>query len=139
MSCGPIAAGSQEMSDLPSAIDYDALMRANLVRVFGERDASRRIEAIRELYADDAILHEPHASASGHAAISDAVSALLAGLPPDFVFSAAGPAVGHHSAGRLNWRSGPPDGPIIVTGTDFARFEDGRISALHVFLDPATR
>jgi hypothetical protein len=114
-------------------------MRANLVRVFGGRDASRRIEAIRELYADNAVLHEPHGSASGHAAISDAVSALLAGLPEDFAFSAAGPAMGHHKVGRLNWRSGPPDGPSVVTGTDFAQFEDGRISSLHVFLDPATR
>jgi hypothetical protein len=127
------------MSNPPEPIDYDVLMRANLARVFGERDASRRIEAIRELYAEDAVLHEPHASATGHAAISAAVSALLASLPPDFVFSAAGPAVGHNGLGRLNWRSGPPDGPVAVTGTDVARVEGGRIRSLHVFLDPASR
>ena len=114
-------------------------MRANLVRVFGERDAVRRIEAIRELYAEDAVLHEPQASASGHAAISGAVSALLASLPPDFVFAAAGPAVGHHGLGRLNWRAGPPGGPVAVTGTDVARVEGGYIRSLHVFLDPASR
>ncbi len=125
-------------SDAVSAapIDYDALMRANLARVFGERDASRRIEAIRELYAEDAVLHEPHASVSGHAAISEAVTALLANLPPDFVFRAAGSAVGHNGLGRLNWRSGPPDGPVAVTGTDVAHIEGGRIRSLHVFLDP---
>ena len=127
------------MSALPRPTDYDALMRANLARVFGERDAARRIEAIRELYAEDAVLHEPHASVSGHAAISEAVSTLLASLPPDFVFSAAGPAVGHNGLGRLNWRSGPPDGPVAVTGTDVARVEGGRIRSLHVFLDPASR
>jgi hypothetical protein len=127
------------MSDPPTPLDYDALMRANLARVFGERDAARRIEAIRELYAEDAVLYEPHASVSGHAAISEAVSALLASLPPDFVFSAAGPAVGHNGLGRLNWRSGPRDGPFAVTGTDVARIEGGRIHSLHVFLDPASR
>ena len=37
------------------SIDYDGLMQANLARVFGERDASRRMKAIAELYADDAI------------------------------------------------------------------------------------
>jgi hypothetical protein len=38
-------------------------MQANLARVFGERDASRRMSAIAELYANDAMLFEPHASA----------------------------------------------------------------------------
>lgn len=53
-------------------LDYEGLMQVNLFRVFSERDAGRRIEAIRELYAEDAVLNEPHASAKGHAAISRA-------------------------------------------------------------------
>jgi hypothetical protein len=53
------------------AIDYDGLMQANLTRVFGERDATRRLEAIAELYADDAVFYEPpDAAASGHAALA---------------------------------------------------------------------
>lgn len=127
------------MPDPTDPTDYDALMRSNLLRVFGEHDVDRRIEAIRELYAEDAVLNEPHAAAAGHRAISDAVSALLASLPPDFVFSAAGAAVGHHGVGRLNWRAGPPNGPVAVTGTDVAHVENGRIVSLHVFLDPANR
>ena len=74
------------------SIDYDSLMQANLTRVFGERDASRRIKAVAELYADDATLYEPpDASATGHAAISQAVEALLASLPAQFVFTAMAP------------------------------------------------
>jgi hypothetical protein len=120
------------------SIDYDSLMQANLARVFGERDAARRMKAIAELYADDAVLYEPpDTSATGHAAISEAVEALLSNLPPNFAFTAMGPAVGHHGMGRLRWRSGPPNGPAAVTGTDVARFEGGRIQSLHVFLDPA--
>ena len=111
-------------------------MQANLFRVFCERDAGRRIEAIRELYAEDAVLNEPHASAKGHAAISEAVTALLASLPPNFVFREASPAVGHHGVGRLQWRSGPADGPVAVTGTDVAHFDGGLIHSLYVFLDP---
>jgi hypothetical protein len=107
-----------------TSIDYDGLMQANLARVFGERDASRRMKAITELYADDAILYEPpDASATGHAAINQAVEALLARLPPNFVFTAIGAAVGHHGMGRLRWRSGPPNGPAAVTGMDVAQFE----------------
>ncbi len=118
-------------------IDYDGLMHANLAQVFGERNAGRRIEAIRALYAEDAVLYEPHAAAKGHSAICEAVTALLASLPPDFVFRAVGPAVGHNGAGRLQWRSGPPNGPVAVTGTDVALFEAGLIRSLYVFLDPA--
>jgi SnoaL-like domain len=119
-----------------AAIDYDGRMQANLMRVFGERDAEQRIAAIRELYAEDAVLYEPHTSATGHAAISQAVEALLSSLPPSFVFTAIGPALGHHGVGRLLWQSGPPNGPVAVTGTDVARIEGGRIQTLHVFIDP---
>jgi len=118
------------------SINYDGLMQANLARVFGERDASRRMNAITELYATDATLFEPHASATGHDAIGQAVGTLLASLPPNFVFTAIGTAVGHHGVGRLRWQSGPPNGPVAVTGTDVARFDGGRIQTLHVFLDP---
>jgi SnoaL-like domain len=126
------------VSTSPEApIDYDGLMQANLARVFGERDASRRTKAIAQLYADDATLYEPDASAKGHAAIGQAVQALLSSLPPTFVFTAVGPAVGHHGVGRLRWQSGPSNGPVAVTGIDVARMEGGRIQTLHVFLDPA--
>jgi hypothetical protein len=118
-------------------VDYDRLMRANLTRVFGERDASRRIAAIRELYAEDGVLYEPQASATGHASISQAVGELLSSLPPTFAFTTIGPAVGHHGVGRLRWRSGPANDPAAVTGTDVARFTDGKIRTLHVFLDTA--
>ena len=118
------------------SIDFDGLMQANLARVFGERDASRRMDAIAQLYADAAILYEPDASATGHAAISQAVEALLSSLPPNFAFTAIGLAVGHHGVGRLRWQAGPPNGPVAVTGTDVARIEGGRIQTLHVFLDP---
>jgi SnoaL-like domain len=121
---------------IAKSIDYDGLMQANLARVFGERDASRRMKAIAELYAGDATLYEPEALATGHAAISQAVETLLASLPPNFAFAAIGPAVGHHGMGRLRWQSGPPNGPAAVTGTDVVRIEGGRIQTLHVFLDP---
>lgn len=118
-------------------VDYDGLLQANLARVFGQRDAEKRMAAIRDLYAPDAILYEPDSISAGHQAIADAVDALLSSLPPNFVFAAVGPAVGHHGLARLRWRAGPADGPAAVTGTDVVRLEAGRIQTLHVFLDPA--
>jgi hypothetical protein len=118
-------------------IDYDALMKANLTRVFGEHNVERRMAAIRELYAADAVLNEPHGSAQGHDAICEAVSILLAGLPPKFAFTALGSAIGHHGIGRLRWSSGEPGRPAAVTGMDIAHFQNGRIHSLAVFLEPA--
>lgn len=126
---------SEPVPDAP--VDYNGLMQANLTRVFNERDARRRMKAIRELYAANAVLLEPHACARGHEAISQAVTALLKQLPASFSFQPVGAAVGHHGIGRLRWRSGPPDGPAVVTGTDVAYLEDGLIRSLHVFPDPA--
>ena len=122
-------------SSVQTVTDYEAMMQANLVRVFGEHNPSRRITAIRELYDRDAVLHEPDHSARGHDAIGQAVTALLAHLPPEFVFSAIRPATGHNGVGRLQWRAGPPGGPAAVTGTDVAHIESGLIRSLHVFLD----
>lgn len=121
------------------AIDFDHMMRANLASVFNERDAGKRIKAVIELYAEDAILYEPpDTAAEGHAAISEAVTRLLSSLPPSFVFASIGPALGHHDLGRLRWQAGPPGGPIAIDGMDIARFQNGRISSLHVFIEPAT-
>ena len=72
----------------------------------------------------------------GHAAINEAVTLLLASLPPGFAFRSIGPAIGHHNIGRLKWQSGPPDGPPAVTGMDIAHFEGNLIHSLFVFLEP---
>jgi ketosteroid isomerase-like protein len=115
---------------------FDALMQANIVRVFNERDPDRRQKALSELYSEDATLFDPETVATGWGAISQAVEDLLLRLPPDFVFTATGHAVGHNGAARRFWRAGPSDGPIAVTGTDVAHIENGRIKLLYVFVDP---
>jgi hypothetical protein len=121
------------------AADLDALMQANIVRVFNERNPDRRRAALGELYAEDARLYDPETAATGQDAISRAVDDLHRMLPPDFVFAATGHAVGHNGAARLFWRAGPPGGTAVITGTDVAHIEDGRIKLLYVFVDPIAR
>jgi SnoaL-like protein len=106
------------------SIDYDRLMQANAVRVFSERDPTRRLGAMRELYTADAVLTEPEGVYKGEAAIRDAVTELLSELPPVFAFMPIGAAIGHHGVGRLLWRAGPPSGPPAFTGMDIAHFKD---------------
>ena len=83
------------------------------------------------------MLNEPNATFKGHAAIANAVASLLASLPRDFVFTADGPAMGHHGIGRLQWRAGPPGGPTAVTGMDIAHFQGHLIHSLTILLDPS--
>ncbi|WP_293975505.1 NAD(P)H-dependent oxidoreductase [Sphingomonas sp.] len=116
-------------------VDFAGILDANLQRVFNERDAARRLEAIAELYADDAMFHERDRSVQGHAAIARVVSELIDGLLSDATFSAIRLGTGHHDLGRLQWRLGSPDGPAAVTGTDVVHIRNGRIQTIHVFLD----
>jgi len=120
-------------------INFDALIRANLTRVFGERDVGRRRAALEELYTADAKLYEPDSVFTGRDAICGAVEALIARLPPKVVFAPVGIAVGHHGLGRLAWRAAPPGGAAVVTGTDVVQVGAGRIKSLHVLLDPEPR
>lgn len=115
--------------------DPSALLPENLTRVFNQRDATLRLQALGELYTQDAVLYEPQNLVTGHAEISATVGALLASLPPDFVFTAEGAAVGHHDLWCLHWHGGPPGGPAVITGTDVAHLKDGRISALYVLIN----
>jgi SnoaL-like domain len=110
------------------------LLQANLRRVFNERDAVRRKQAIHELYASDAILYDDKGQFSGTDAIVDALNELLGGLPPklEFVLNAVAE---NHDMGKLLWKGRLPDGTIVVTGTDVAQVEGERIRALYVFVD----
>jgi hypothetical protein len=121
------------------AIDLDSLMQANIVRVFNERNPDRRRGALHELYTENATLCDPETVATGWEAISGAIDSLHRMLPPGFVFTAAGHAVGHNGAARLFWQAGPPGGPAAITGTDVAHIENGRIKLLYVFVDPGAR
>jgi hypothetical protein len=111
------------------------LLRANLERVFNERDAARRGQAIHELYAADATFYEQDAQYSGTEAIARALTQLLGALPPTLVFSMVAPAMENHDLGKLLWRGHLPDGTTVVTGTDVAQIAGGRIRALYVFVD----
>ena len=103
--------------------DYDALLRANLQRVFNERDPVLRDAAIADLYVPDPIMYEPDAIVKGRQAISDIAGKLLRNFGPDFTFVPEGKGLGHHG------------NPPTVMGADTAEIIEGRIARLWVLLD----
>jgi hypothetical protein len=116
--------------------DYDRLMRANLERVFNERDAGKRAAALDELFVDAPVMFDPTDIVQGRAAIAAVAGKLLDQFGPTFRFSPTEAAVGHHGLGSLRWQAGPEGGPVMVTGADVAEIVDGRIARLWVLLDP---
>jgi hypothetical protein len=128
-----------ERKDGMTMTTASTLLQAHLERVFNERDAGRREQAIHELYAADATFYEQDAKYSGREAIARAVTQLLGALPPSLVFSMAAPALQNHDMGKLPWRGHLPDGTTVVTGTDVAQIAGGHIRSLYVFVDAPKR
>lgn len=127
---------SIDPADQAAPIDFNRLLRANLQRVFNERDAGLRAAAIAELYVADPIMYEPDAVIEGREAISAVAGKLLDQFGPDFRFTPEADGVGHHHAGALRWHAGNLATSHMVTGTDVAEIVDGRIARLWVLLNP---
>lgn len=123
-------------TDQAAPVDFDPLLRANLQRVFNERDAGLRAAAVAELYVAEPIMYEPDAVIEGREAISAVAGKLLDQFGPDFRFSPEADGVGHHGTGALRWHAGTPATPHMVTGMDVAEIVDGRIARLWVLLNP---
>ncbi len=111
------------------------VIELSLTKVWNQRDPAKRLAALGELYASDAVLYEPDNDVVGLEAISETIGKVLASLPDGFQFEVASAPAGHHGLAVAHWRGGPP-GQVIVTGSDIARIEDGKVRQLWVFFDP---
>lgn len=113
------------------------LMTRSLLDVFNERDAERRAAAISAVYSPDVTFYEREGAVEGPAALDATVQKLLDGAP-GWVFTPAGEVSVNHNLGRLPWQFGPAGAAPVVTGTDVALVDGGRIRSLYVFVgEPA--
>lgn len=119
--------------------DVDALLQANLERVFNERDDARRADAIAALYTEAPVMYEPAGPVHGRGDIHRIAGELLQQFGPRFRFAAQGMAAGHHGMATLRWTGGEPGQPPAVQGFDTAEIVDGRIARLWVLIEPPGR
>jgi hypothetical protein len=112
------------------------LLAANLHRVFGNRDAVSRRVAIDETYAEDVAFDDGEGAVVGREAIEQKVTALLSGVPADFVFAEDGIAYTSADTGVLSWAFGPTGSPV-VRGVDIITVRDGLITAVKTLVVPA--
>ena len=111
-----------------------ALLTRNVYAVFGENDPERRRAAIRELYADDAVVHAPPGTIIGHDAL-DKFAGDLRSMHPHYVYTPSGEPQVLHDSARLAWGSGPRGEPPRYTGEDFILVRNGKIAVLYIYLD----
>ncbi len=117
--------------------DISTLMTRNLFEVFGEGDDARRREAVEDIFAEDAVFHEPHGIYRGHAEIAR-IAGVIRSFHPDFRYTVTRPPeVLHDMAGRIQWVSGRPGEPAAYAGTDIIVARDGKITAVYLFFDRA--
>ncbi len=119
----------------PDPFDYDALLRANIERVFNERDDVLRLAAMAELWSENPVMYEADEAFVGREAVSRNVAELHDRLPAETRFTPLAPAMGHHGTALLRWSAAAPGEESHVFGTDVAQLADGRIDRLHVFLE----
>lgn len=110
-----------------------ALMHANLLEVFGERDATRRREVIARTYTDDVMFVDPEGEAHGHEALNAKAQEVLDGAGPDFVFAPDGEVRQVDDLGYLPWTFGPAGAPV-VRGVDIGLVRDGRLAKVYTIL-----
>jgi hypothetical protein len=111
----------------------EALMRANLLDVFGERDPAKRRAAIARTYAEDVVFLDPDEVTTGHERLDAKAQRLLDGAP-GFVFAEDGPVYVNHDMGHLAWAFGPADAPPVVRGFDTCFIENGLITRVYTVL-----
>lgn len=113
-----------------------ALLFANLLGVFEERDPSKRATAIEDTYAEDVIWFEPDAVIHGRAALNARASELQT-QSTGFHFSADGVVSVCQNVGVLRFCFGPEDKPDLLRGTDVIIVEGGKVKALWTCIDSA--
>jgi hypothetical protein len=129
----------KSVADVRSSVVDDArriatLLKRNVAEVFGENDQERRRAAIREIYAEDAVVHAPPGTIVGHDAL-DRFAGDLRSMHPHYVYTPSGEPQVLHDSARLAWGSGPRGEPPRYTGEDFILVRNGKIAVLYVYLD----
>jgi hypothetical protein len=108
---------------------------SHYLRVWNTTDEAERRKAIDEVFAEDVRYVDPLAEVEGR----DALNALIGAVHqqfPGLVFTAGGPADGHHDQGRFTWHLAPAGGEPLVIGFDVAELDAaGRIRRVVGFLD----
>jgi hypothetical protein len=134
MGVGPTSLGMDDRR-MDDSDGISTLMHANLLEVFGQRDAGLRREAMGRTYTENIAFTDPEGTVHGYEAVDEQVRKVLDNAPETFVFAPDGPVYARSgTAAALPWTFGPVGGPPAVRGIDIATIAGGRIASLQTLL-----
>lgn len=116
-------------------MSVEALMHANLLEVFNERDEASRRAAIDRTYAEDVRWIDDEGVTVGREALEAKCVALQQNLGP-LQFVADGPVHELTGFGHLAWTLVDPAGNTAMAGFDVALIKDEVIVELYTVLTP---
>lgn len=103
------------------------------VGAWNEKDAKKRIELLKDIYAEDIKMYDKDFILEGLSAVSDFIGKIS--QDPAFQFASAGPIEGLQDCARLY-------GTIQTSGAllnsmDFFLFEEDKVKHYYAFMTPA--
>jgi SnoaL-like domain len=109
------------------------LMEASLLRIFNERDAQRRAQAIETAYAPDVRWTDDEGTCVGREALEAKVRELQSHMD-GMVLAKASPVYQTRGFGYLAWTLRPEDGDPVETGFDAAIVRNGLIAEFYTVI-----
>ncbi len=105
------------------------------IAVWNETDGDKRRALIADVFSAGAGYTDPLGAVTGH----DGIDQFVAGAQQQFAgltFSLPAEPDAHHDLARFQWYLGAPGAaePVAI-GFDVVELEDGKIAAVHGFLD----
>lgn len=113
------------------------LLEDSLLVIWNDRNADKRLEAMKSIYAKDIHFFESNTgtAVTGHKAINELISKLQTEWPMEFRFELNKPSQVNHDVQIISWNLGPKGVAPIATGIDVAVVENDLIKTLYLFLD----
>ena len=113
------------------------LLEDSLLVIWNDRNANRRLEAMKSVYAPGIHFYENNTGNAiiGHQAINELISKLQAEWPVEFQFELNKPSQVNHTIQLISWNLGPQGAQPVATGMDIAVIENELIKSLYLFLD----
>ena len=114
------------------------LLENSLLVIWSDRNADRRLEAMKKTYAPDVHFYEFNTGKAivGYKAINELISKLQKEWPPESKFELKKPSQVNHQVQIASWTLGPHGMPPVATGMDVAVIENDLIKSFYLFLDP---
>ena len=113
------------------------LLENSLLVIWNDRNADRRLEAMKNTYALDVHFYEFDTGKAivGYTSINELISKLQSEWPPESRFELNKPSQVNHQVQIASWNLGPQGMQPVATGMDVAVIENDLIKSFYLFLD----